>query len=366
MLKLILVGILVGLIVGAYKVLVCLVGDLYPAISEGIRRDIRFALLWFLFTVLAIFTVEVMLKKEPAASSGGINQMYLVLHGILRYNPVKVILTKIFGSLLVIMSGFSLGRVGPSVQLGGSLAMVLGEGLIDAGIAAGVAATLEAPITGVVFTLEVFKIRPTLYKIVTLLFASVPAALVSKLMFPMRFWPSFEYSYGLFDYLLILLLGIFTGLYSSAFMQLLFKLRKFLVKRSYKFVPSLLFSWFFILLLPQVLGGGKLLLWSLMKESIVSLDILILLLILKSIHTLFSAASDAPGGLFCPSLAMGAILGKKFVVPGMVGVLAGVYKAPLTPILLMFETGVTPKVIPGLLLSSLISYLITIKTLKTE
>ena len=128
---------------------------------------------------------------SPYASGSGIPHVEAVLHEELPQAPFRLILVKFFGGLLAIGSGLALGREGPSVQMGASIAHFIGEVarrkwpdcrvLLAAGAGAGLATAFNAPIAGAVFVLEelVRRFEPRIA--ITALAASATAISVSRM-----------------------------------------------------------------------------------------------------------------------------------------------------------------------------------------
>ena len=131
-------------------------------------------------------------RYSPYASGSGIPHVELVLKGELRQAPYRLIWVKFFGGLLAIGSGLALGREGPSVQMGASLANLLGEAfrrngddckaLLAAGAGAGLATAFNAPIGGAVFVLEELTRRFDTRVTIATLGASAGAIAVARVL----------------------------------------------------------------------------------------------------------------------------------------------------------------------------------------
>ena len=158
------VGIFAGLLVVFYRVSLEKAENMR---TDFINLDIDKGLLiplWFLILFVLAYIVGRLLKNEPLISGSGIPQVKAQLLGKLEVNWLAIIIKKTIGGIISIGAGLSLGRAAPSVQLGAAA----GQGfsrifkrmkieekyLITSGASAGLAATFNAPLAGVMFSLE--------------------------------------------------------------------------------------------------------------------------------------------------------------------------------------------------------------------
>ena len=159
-----LVGIVGGLTVLLYRVALSYAGDWLHAILSYIKgRPVRI-IGWFLVLVLLAVIVGKLVKWEPMISGSGIPQVEGEVTGKLRQNWKKVLPAKFIGGFLCLFSGLSLGREGPSIQLGAmigqGISRILDRGkteeryLMTCGASAGLAAAFHAPLAGVMFAIE--------------------------------------------------------------------------------------------------------------------------------------------------------------------------------------------------------------------
>jgi CIC family chloride channel protein len=282
----------------------------------------------------------------------------------------RVALIKILASSICIGSGGSVGREGPIVQIGSTLGSSLGQLfklseekvkiLVACGAAGGIAATFNAPLAGIFFALEVILREYGLKFFSAVVLSSVTATVISRTFLGDH--PAFMVpSYSLLSIWEIPLYFIFGFL--AAFTALLF------IKSIYK-CEDIFDSWKITeylkpaigglilgsigLFFPQIFGVGyesiELALYG--KIAIVLVSLLVLVKILATSVTLGSGGS---GGVFAPSLFIGAMLGESYgkltqlIVPsiaipsgacalvGMGAVFAGASHAPISAILIMFE-----------------------------
>lgn len=296
----------------------------------------------------------------------------------------RVAAAKIFASAVTIGSGGSVGREGPMVQIGSSIGSSIGQvfhvpsvhmrTMVGCGAAAGIAATFNAPIAGVLFALEIIIGDFGVMQFSPVVLSSVTATTISRYYF--GDFPHFqipEYSIvSLWEFCFYPILGVITGFVGLAFTKILYKFEDF-------FDDAPIPDWIkpaiggallgcVIALFPEVFGVGygamNLALTNKMELS--ALAILIFIKILASSITLGSGGS---GGIFAPSLFMGCMTGGAFglvlhsLLPGMTalpgayalvamgGVVAGTTYAPITAILIIFEMSGTYSIILPLMLT---------------
>ena len=288
-------------------------------------------------------------------------------NGVIR--PI-VAAVKIVASAITIGFGGSVGREGPIVQIGASLASSLGQWLrfspqrlrlmIGCGAAAGIAATFNAPIAGAFFALEILLRDFGVVTFAPIIVASVAATAVSRRFlgdtpaFPV---PGFEiHSYLELPFYLVL--GLLMGLVAVAYVRSLYGTEAFFdrlrfppyLKPLLGAVPlGLLFIWF-----PQVYGVG----YGSMVEALygrMAWSLMAALVLVKLVAVNLTLGSGFSGGIFAPALFLGGMAGGAFgalmglIFPGevgpvgafaMVGMAAVVGAAtggPLTAILILFE-----------------------------
>ena len=299
-----------------------------------------------------------------------------------RIRPV-VAVAKIFASAVCIGSGGSAGREGPIVQIGSSIGSSVGQilrlsddrarNLVGCGAAAGIAATFNAPIAGVMFALEVILGEFGVNYLSTVVVAAVAASVIGKAAFGDV--PAFPIptKYGVqspWEFPLYAVMGMLAALVGYAFVRMLYGTEDLF--EDWSGVPE----WF-----KPAVGGGLLGLLALAYpivtaatwqhtpqvynvgyevieaalENQQALAVVFVLLIAKMLATSLTLGSGGSGGVFAPSLFMGAMLGSTFalvaerLVPGVVSqpgayalvgmaaVFAAAAHAPLTAFLIVFE-----------------------------
>ena len=159
-----LVGIIGGLIVLAYRVALRYAGEWMNQILLYIKGRPLAIFGWFAVLILFAVIVGKMVKWEPMISGSGIPQVEGEVTGKLKQNWKRVLPAKFFGGFLCMLGGLSLGREGPSIQLGAmagkGISQVLDRSkteeryLMTCGASAGLAAAFHAPLAGIIFAVE--------------------------------------------------------------------------------------------------------------------------------------------------------------------------------------------------------------------
>jgi H+/Cl- antiporter ClcA len=388
----VIVGILTGLVVVLYRYLLekslILVKKTYILMS----KDYLLLLPWIIALVIIGYIVGLLVKNEPMISGSGIPQVEGVLLRKLNMNWLKVILGKFIGGVLAIGSGLSLGREGPSVQLGASIGLGFAKifkrlkieenFLITSGASAGLATAFNAPLAGVMFSLEETHKNFSPLILLSTLSAALSADFISSEFFGLK--PVFNFKslvpLSLNYYFYIVILGALVGVLGVVFNKVLLKTQDLYSSQrwlSIEFRPivPLLISIPLGLLLPQILGGGNDLIMSMVKNPF-TINLLIILLVIKFLFTMVCYGSGAPGGIFLPLLTIGAIIGNiyacilvsmfhfnsiyvnNFIILAMAGYFTAVVRAPITGSILITEmTGSFNHLLP-LALVSIVAYMI--------
>ena len=331
-------------------------------------------------TALAAWLVR---RYSPHASGSGIPHVEAVLRGELPQAPFRLIPVKFFGGLLAIGAGLALGREGPSVQMGASLAHLVGavfgrswpdcRVLVAAGGGAGLGTAFNAPIAGAVFVLEELVQRFEHRIAIAALLASASALGVARVLLGDA--PDFHVSMlGHADAgtrTLYFAFGAFAGLLAVAYNRALLAT----LATARRLIPAPLelragvvgaavgiLGWF----APDLIGGGDAITQSVLAGS-ASLAALPAFFLIRFALGAVSYAAGTPGGLFAPMLVLGAQFGflsggvcrtllpyldvqpEGFAIVGMAAFFAGVVRAPITGIVLATEmTGNVSMLLPML------------------
>ncbi|HWI56609.1 MAG TPA: ClcB-like voltage-gated chloride channel protein [Bacillota bacterium] len=310
--------------------------------------------------------------------------------------PLRNGLVKFLSSLVTIGSGGSIGREGGIVQLSATLASKWGQVakwhpyrlrlLVGCGAASGIAAAYNAPISGAVFAGLIVLGNFSMSLFAPLVFASVVATMVSRSFFGIRPWytvPIFEFT-SVTQLPWFLCLGIMTGAMGAAFLRLLNQaeelFKRIQVPIYFRLAIGGLIVGLIAVQFPGVWGNGyvitnRILLGDYPQQT-AGLLFLIALFLAKLIATLATVGSGAVGGVFTPTLFLGAGVGAifglglrelhaamelpiaVFAVVGMGSMLAATTRSPLLAIIMVFEISLDYSVLPPLMLACVVSILV--------
>jgi CIC family chloride channel protein len=382
-----LIGALTGLAVVAFIVLTERLGmRLYPPDSAAWRR--------VLVPVAGSLAMGFLLYRFfPYARGSGVPQTKAALFARDGFISLRTVLGKFFCTATTLASGIPLGREGPSVQVGAGIGSVLGrwlglrpekvKALIPVGAAAAIAAAFNTPMAAVLFSLE--EVMGDMHAPIlgSVVLASATSWAVLRLLLgnnPLFQVPQYTLVHPL-ELAIYALLGIAGGFLSVAFTRLLLGMRKFflhLPMRTRWWHPVVggvtvgLMGW----LVPQVLGVGYTYVGSALNGTM-ALKLMLLLVVLKLFGVTISYASGNAGGIFGPSLFLGAMLGGAigtvahgllpgytatpgaYALVGMGALFAGIVRAPMTSVLMIFEMTRDYAVIVPLMIANLTSFFIS-------
>ena len=294
------------------------------------------------------------------------------------YLKLRGFLLQFFGAAAAIIGGFSVGREGPHVYLGAAGSSLMGQWLslpnnsirtlVGCGTAAGIAASFNTPLAGVIFALEVVMLEYTLASFIPVILAAASATLISVAVFgnaPAFDVPAMRLS-DLTGVFIILLLGIAAGMLSAGFIHMVQTIAHHarLLQHWQRLLLATLTASLFGLLLPQVMGIG----YDSVDHALaggIGLSLLALLVIGKLVATSACIGLGIPGGMIGPSLFMGAMLGSLFsqlsvlagfhehtgffALLGMGAMMGASLQAPLAALVAMMELTYSPGIImPGM------------------
>lgn len=389
--KSVLVGIVAGIVVSGYRMTLTAAEEISIELYSLLRENINYAPVTFIALALAGYGIGVLVSKNSMISGSGIPQVSGIIQGYFQHSWIKTLLAKYFGGAISILAGLSLGREGPSIQLGACVAEGIGDKLassrtekkilIASGASAGLAAAFNAPLAGAMFAVEeIFKYFSPVILLSTMISAMV-ADFVSKIFFGMSSVFSFnlEGTIQLKDYWLLFLLGGILGLSGAIYnfsllkIQRLYRINSLLTQKRRIIIPFIIAGGIGIFF-PIALGGGHQIIENLQDSS--SLKFLLVLLVVKFLFSILSFGSGAPGGIFFPLLILGAIIGTiyanvavsflgadplyfgNWIVLAMAGYFSAIVRAPITGILLLVEmTGSLNHMLP-LAVVSIIAYIV--------
>jgi CIC family chloride channel protein len=298
----------------------------------------------------------------------------------------RVVLAKIAASAVCIGSGGSVGREGPIVQVGAALGSTVGQwlrfsetrirNLVACGAAAGIAATFNAPIAGVVFAMEIILGELHIGDLGNVIISAVTASTISRIFlgdFPAFSIPSYAVK-SPWEILLYVVLGALAAVTAVGFIRMLYGFEDLFdswrIPNALKpAVGGVLLGGLALLYplalrlpgrfpanasLPEIFGTG----FTTIEQALLGnlpFGLLLAMVFLKPLATSLTLGSGNSGGVFAPALFLGAVLGGAFgdvverfapgatagsgafAVVGMAAVFAGAARAPFTAFLIVFE-----------------------------
>jgi CIC family chloride channel protein len=396
-----------------YFVAIALVGALGASFAIAFRAALQWVLraLYHRGDVLAAFTALPWHWRLLAPALGGLCAGLLGVvaarraggHGVAeileavalgRGQPsIPMALLKGLGSFAAIVSGGSIGREGPIVQFGSGAGALIGHrlgvaparirALVAAGTAAGFAAAYDAPIAAVLFVLEIVTGLLALEVLLPVLAAAALSTYLTRLALgeaPIYGLRAFRLAAG-GELLVYALLGVLAGLIGAGFMAALDRgerlARRLPLPRPVRGALGGLLVGALALRLPAVCGNGAEAIQQMLDARVAAATLGVLLLA-KLLATVSSVASGSPGGVFTPSLFLGAALGglvaagARLLAPwlvtgplpggyalvGMAGLAAATTHAPLMATALVFELTGDASLLPPLMLATALATLV--------
>ena len=366
-----LVGIFSGIIVGTYTLLLKKIS----IFREFFTTNLEFSKIIIGITVFILLgmAVQFMLSKYPLISGSGIPQVSGLLTKKIKFKWFGELVTKFIGGILAIGAGMSMGREGPSVHLGALVGSGIKEVtkrseveekyLVTCGASAGISSTFNAPLAGVIFSLEeLHKFFSPLLLICTLV-ASGTSNFISRMILGSH--TSFQYNFMLPKdipyYKFALITVIFcviitiTGKAFSYFLLFIQRhYRKIKLNKYMKMALFMVMAYVIAVFFSDITGGGHELIEEMFGKNVL-LRTLVVILVLKFFYTMLCYATGAPGGIFLPMLVIGALTGKvygeilnhyfsipneiivHFMLLGMAAYFTAVVRAPITGITLILE-----------------------------
>ena len=372
--KIVLQAILVGLISGLLVVLfkIC-INELFVFIQNSIAH---FDLLHKLFIFPIITTLGglisgiLVFKFAPETKGSGIPFVKMVMARMGNITRLRSIIIKFIAGVTGIGTGLSLGREGPSVQLGAGAGALVGKifkmrgtdqsKLVAAGAGSAIGATFNAPIAGTVFVLEELTNKFSANLLFPVLVATVTAASVARHFLgnnPSFTIPYITHNLSLEGIFVCIILGIIAGFLGVTFAKIIYKNNDFF--ENINKLPNWLkpaIAGFVIgiigLFIPYILGSGNLSVDLLLQHKL-TLTTVLLVFVAKFFITPFCFGSGAVGGIFLPMLMLGSFLGyivasvfnilgiqTDVIVMSMIGMgafLSAVARTPITAVVMVFE-----------------------------
>jgi CIC family chloride channel protein len=311
----------------------------------------------------------------------------------------RVVLAKLVASGVSIASGGSVGREGPIVQIGSAIASSVGQWLrvgerrmrtlVGCGAAAGIAATFNAPVAGALFAVEIILGDFGVTQFSPIVISSVTATVVSRHFlgdFPAFEVPAYHlvsanelFAYGA--------LGIIAGLVALVFVRTLYRAEDLFDKLTLPAVlkPAIggVLIGIIAIRFPEIFGVG----YEAINEALtgdLGWNLLLTLVVVKIVAVSLTIGSGGSGGIFAPSLFIGAMVGGAvgtvvhslwpgmsgspgaYALVGMGAVVAAGTHAPITAIVMIFELTGDYKIILPLMISTIIATLLATRLQKAS
>ena len=329
-------------------------------------------------------------RAAPEATGSGIPQVKAALAYLPIALNLRVGIVKLLGTILTLSSGFSLGRQGPTVQIGAALAAQLSRWvpaspdhqrqLIAAGAAAGLAAGFDAPIAGVMFVIEELLHDVSSLTLGTAILASFTGGVVSRMIGGRNLIlgvDALSINFSPVEIPFFLVLGIVVGGLAALFNRSLvasvdYSRRKIRLSLPWKIGLAGLISGVSAALLPVAFRDTSILLEFLTSQNI-SWQMMAVAFVVQFVLTLVACSAETPGGIFVPSLVLGAAIGHlvglvefallghepmTYAITGMGAFFGAVAKVPITAIVIVFEMTTNFDLVLPLMISSVTAYLV--------
>ncbi|HSA93440.1 MAG TPA: chloride channel protein [Terriglobales bacterium] len=384
-----LVGVIAGLAAVLFTLAIEATRHTLFGMNPGVMRTILVP------TVVSLVSGFLLAKYFSDARGSGIPQTEAAYHLNQGEIPSKTVWGKFLTGVLCVGSGHSMGREGPSVQIGAGIASVVGrwlglsrrrvQELVPVGAAAALSAAFNTPLAAVLFALEEIIGDMNAAVIGSTVLASVSAVIVERSILGNEALfrvPQYHLVHPA-ELLAYAVLGVAGGITSLVFCKGLLRLRAFFqsLPRSTRVLQPAMGGLAIGILLvfsPQVMGVGYEYVDQALNGSL-PLKMLLLLCALKLVATIVSYASGNAGGIFAPSLYLGAMLGGAvgvlvnrvapfptgdvgaYALVGMGALFAGIIRAPMTSVLMIFELTQDYQIVIALMVANMISFLISRK-----
>ncbi len=380
-----LTGLASGAIVVAYRGVIGYFEELRKDILPQLALSLPKTILWLALASAAGWLVSYLVKGSPLIKGSGIPQVKAYLMRRIDFDWKRELPYKFAGGALALGAGLSLGREGPSIQLGALAGSAIDQKfckgelrrfLVTAGAAAGISAAFNAPLAGVLFCIEELHRNVSPVLLTSALLASFAAnafmwiAAGNAAIFPLEIITTLPLQHYILG---VLGIGIAAGILGSIFNLGLVGFQRIyarLVPRpSARIVLAFMLAAGISLVAVPISGGGGELVGEL-ADGHFRIGFIALLLAGKLVFTLFSYASGSPGGIFLPMLSIGALAGalihgffpetaalqpylSNFILLGMAGFFVAVVRAPITGAVLITEMSGSLAHFPAFILVSI-------------
>ena len=329
----------------------------------------------------------------PKARGSGVNYTKAALYVSDGYVPFSTVVGKFSACSLSIGSGNPMGPEDPALQMGSGIASLLGRLfrlrrevsrlIAPVGAAAGIAAAFNTPITAVLFVIEEVLAGWNAGVLGSIVLSAVSAVVVSRFFLgnePLFSVPEFQLTHSS-ELIVYAAIGVVGGLLSVLFVRLISYMHHLQpslpkwVRQSRPLLAGAIVG-FAGLAVPEVLGAGYETIDSALHEQFLWSELLSMASV-KMLLTLLCFSAGVPGGMFAPTLFTGAMAGggigavasqfwpfptsspSAYVLVGMGTYFAGVFRAPMTSIFMVFEVSANYVIILPVMIANTIAYLIS-------
>lgn len=386
-----LVGLFAGALVTLYRLALTWGEKTLRSVIATFGSNQLNAALWFLALAVMAVVVAALVQWEPATSGSGIPQVDAEVMGAMEAPWHRVIGAKFIEGTLGAIGGLSLGREGPSVQLGGmagkGVSRILKRGrgeerlLVTCGAGAGMAAAFHAPLTGVMFALEEIHKTFNAPLIISVMMSAVMSDYVTSQVLGLQPVISFKLAevipHEAYGILIVfgLVMGVIGALHNAGMFQIQNLLSKIRYRSAFmRYLIPFAIAGLVALTAPDLMCGGDAILELLMRPQGMGLLALTGLLVGKYLFTGVCFGAGTPGGTLFPLVIMGALAGAifgtaaarflgmspdlvmNFMVLGIAGMFAGAIRAPVTAVVLAFELTGSLEQLLSLAIVSVIAY----------
>jgi CIC family chloride channel protein len=344
-------------------------------------------------TLVSLVTGYLLARFFPEARGSGVPQTEAAFHLRQGVIAARVPFGKFLTGALCVGSGHSMGREGPCVQIGGGLASIMGrwlrlsparvQSLVPIAAAAALSAAFNTPVAAVLFALEEIIGDLNAAHIGSAVVASVTAVIVERSILgnePLFHVPEYHLVHPA-ELLAYAALGVAGGLISLLFCKGLLRTRAFFLRMRAStaiFQPAMggLIIGAVLIFFPQVMGVG----YEYVDQALnggLPLKMMLVLCFVKLAATIISYASGNAGGIFAPSLYLGAMAGGAvgvvvhrlapfptsdpgaYALVGMGTLFAGIIRAPITSVFMIFELTQDYQILVPLMIANMLSFLIS-------
>ena len=355
----------------------------YLLVKSSDLRDILFSSSyswWFhpvIITIMWIIGIAIwyLVKKYPIISGSGIPQIEGAIFGRFQFiHPLKALIAKFIGGVAGIGMGFSLGREGPSVQMGGFIAKLIGKWgkaniseqryLYTGGASAGLSSAFTAPLASTIFIIEEVEKFDSVKIAISSLLAAIISGWIASQIFTVNSYTLINTAYpdemniGEIAIAFILFSTLLT-IIGKTFNYLLLRFQKQYrgsrIPVSIRILGIIIVTYIVGYFFSGLVAGGEKFLLKEANTIHTEMGILVILIIIKLLFTTLCYATGFPGGIFLPLLVIGGLTGKLFalllirieilspehfgffMLIGMSALFAAVVRSPITGIILILE-----------------------------